>query len=190
MFNSYLNENLQGRWIGRASDNDNVLLKWPPRSPDLTPCDFFSMGLCERTGLYPPLFLQAQRNLSRESLRCWRMLCKTCYSVFGRKDHGFGWGMIRGGSEQLFWRPGGKNGIEQEIQRDVDFITVFSKLHKFSICALPVTRHTASRWSSSCQIRCSMSCVTFSSASVILCLSSSRLVGRGGDIDQSFHIAP
>lgn len=51
---TYLNENLPGRWIGRASDNDNVLLKWPPRSPDLTPCDFFSMGLCERTGLYPP----------------------------------------------------------------------------------------------------------------------------------------
>ncbi len=31
----------------------------------------------------------------------------------GRKDRGFGWGMIRGGGEQLFWRPGGKNGIEQ-----------------------------------------------------------------------------
>lgn len=24
-----------------ASDNDNVLLKWPAHSPDLTPCEFF-----------------------------------------------------------------------------------------------------------------------------------------------------
>ena len=31
----------------------------------------------------------------------------------GRKDRGFGWGMIRGGGDQLFRRPGGKNGIEQ-----------------------------------------------------------------------------
>ena len=37
---AYLNDNLP--WIGRASGEDNVMLKWPPRSPDLTPCDFFS----------------------------------------------------------------------------------------------------------------------------------------------------
>ena len=39
---AYLNDNLPGRWIGRAGGEDNVMLKWPPRSPDLTPCDFFS----------------------------------------------------------------------------------------------------------------------------------------------------
>ena len=33
----------------------------------------------------------------------------------GRKDRGFGWGMIRGGGEQLFCRPGGKNGIEESV---------------------------------------------------------------------------
>ncbi|KAK7073607.1 hypothetical protein SK128_017722, partial [Halocaridina rubra] len=38
----YLNENLPGRWIGCAGDENNVLLKWVPRSPDLTPCDIFS----------------------------------------------------------------------------------------------------------------------------------------------------
>ena len=38
-----LNDNLTGRWIGRASGADNVMLKLPRRSPDLTPCDF----LCE-----------------------------------------------------------------------------------------------------------------------------------------------
>ena len=40
---AYLNDNLP-RWIGRASGEDNVMLKWPQRSPDLTPCDFFLWG--------------------------------------------------------------------------------------------------------------------------------------------------
>ena len=24
-------------------------VEWPPRSPDLTPCDFFSLGICEKS---------------------------------------------------------------------------------------------------------------------------------------------
>lgn len=40
----YLNTHLPHRWIGRASEDDVPLLKWPPRSPDLTPCDFFLWG--------------------------------------------------------------------------------------------------------------------------------------------------
>ena len=51
----YLNENLPSRRIGRAGSGDSVLLKWPFRSPDLTPCDFFSSGLCESFSLHPPL---------------------------------------------------------------------------------------------------------------------------------------
>ena len=50
---AYLNDNLPRRWIGRASDEDNVMLKWPPRSPD--PLRFFSLGICEDFGLCPPL---------------------------------------------------------------------------------------------------------------------------------------
>jgi hypothetical protein len=42
---AHLNANLPGRWIGRAPDNYSLLLlPWPPRSPDLTPCDFFLWG--------------------------------------------------------------------------------------------------------------------------------------------------
>lgn len=41
---SYLNNLLPQRWIGRACDDDLTLLTWPPRSPDLTPCDFFLWG--------------------------------------------------------------------------------------------------------------------------------------------------
>ena len=37
---NFLNETLPHRWIGRAVNNDQHLLLWPPRSPDLTPCDF------------------------------------------------------------------------------------------------------------------------------------------------------
>lgn len=37
---AYLNEIFEDRWIGRASP----FLTWPPRSPDLTPMDFFVWG--------------------------------------------------------------------------------------------------------------------------------------------------
>ena len=40
----YLNDTLAHRWIGRASQDGSPLLPWPPRSPDLTPCDFFLWG--------------------------------------------------------------------------------------------------------------------------------------------------
>ena len=37
----YLNANVHDRRIGCAGNDDYVLLHWPPRSPDLTPCNFF-----------------------------------------------------------------------------------------------------------------------------------------------------
>ena len=36
----WLNEKMPQRWMGRGSSN----MPWPPRSPDLTPCDFFMWG--------------------------------------------------------------------------------------------------------------------------------------------------
>ena len=38
---AYLNENLPVKCIRRAGSDDSVLLKRPPQSPDLTPCDSF-----------------------------------------------------------------------------------------------------------------------------------------------------
>jgi hypothetical protein len=37
----YLNTVLTGRWIERASGNDQLLMLRPPRSPDIKPCGFF-----------------------------------------------------------------------------------------------------------------------------------------------------
>ena len=34
----FLNNELQGRWLGRGGP-----LEWPARSCDITPCDFFSL---------------------------------------------------------------------------------------------------------------------------------------------------
>ena len=36
---NYLNEHLEGKWIGRRG-----AIEWPARSPDLTPLDFFLWG--------------------------------------------------------------------------------------------------------------------------------------------------
>ena len=47
---TFLNEHLPNRWIDHAGQNDEVFCKWPPRSPDLTVCDF-SFGVRERQSL-------------------------------------------------------------------------------------------------------------------------------------------
>ena len=49
-----MNENPPGRWIGHAENDDKVLLKWPPRSPDLTPRDFL-WGYVKGLVYVPPL---------------------------------------------------------------------------------------------------------------------------------------
>jgi len=37
----YLNRDLPKRWIGHTGKEDDAWMRWPPLSPDLTPCDFF-----------------------------------------------------------------------------------------------------------------------------------------------------
>lgn len=39
---AFLDQHLGNRWVGRGVQPTN--LSWPPRSPDLTPCDFFLWG--------------------------------------------------------------------------------------------------------------------------------------------------
>ncbi|EZA47877.1 hypothetical protein X777_15252, partial [Ooceraea biroi] len=42
----FLNNTFPNRWIGRGGP-----VAWPPKSPDLNPCDFF-VGLHEKFGIY------------------------------------------------------------------------------------------------------------------------------------------
>jgi hypothetical protein len=49
-----LNEHLSNRWIGRAGHADSALMKWPPRSPDLTPCDLILRGHIKDLVYVPP----------------------------------------------------------------------------------------------------------------------------------------
>ncbi|PNF28849.1 hypothetical protein B7P43_G04437 [Cryptotermes secundus] len=51
----FLNESLPQRWIGRMGNEDLALQFWPPRSPDLTPCDFFLWGFVKDEVYVPPL---------------------------------------------------------------------------------------------------------------------------------------
>jgi len=61
----------QQRWIGRAAKGDNHLLSWPPRSPDLTPCDFFLWGFVKGSVYVPPLptFLKELRDRITHALQ-------------------------------------------------------------------------------------------------------------------------
>jgi hypothetical protein len=60
-----LNRVLPQCWIGRHGPNDNPLLWWPPRSPDLTPCDFFLWGYVKDTVYVPPLSRNLQELQNR-----------------------------------------------------------------------------------------------------------------------------
>jgi hypothetical protein len=52
---SELNDGLPNRWIGRAGPDDDELLHWPQRLPDLTLCDFFLLGFLKDKVFMPPL---------------------------------------------------------------------------------------------------------------------------------------
>lgn len=40
----WLDLNFPLRWMGRGSKENPAPFRWPPYSPDLTPCDFFLWG--------------------------------------------------------------------------------------------------------------------------------------------------
>lgn len=51
----WLNDVVPDRWIGRKGPNDRACFAWPPRSPDLTPCDFYLWGFIKDHVYVPPL---------------------------------------------------------------------------------------------------------------------------------------
>ena len=46
--------------IGRTGQEEDALMRWPPRSPDLTPYDFFFWGSVKDTVFVPPLAANLQ----------------------------------------------------------------------------------------------------------------------------------
>ena len=50
----FLNQYLPQRWIGCGTVDDQMLLAWPPRCPDATPCDFFQWSYVKYQ-VYVPL---------------------------------------------------------------------------------------------------------------------------------------
>ena len=59
-------KNLPQRWIRRFGQEDVALIRWPPKSPDLTPCDIFLWGFVKYTDFVPPVPL-IFRNLTTVS---------------------------------------------------------------------------------------------------------------------------
>jgi hypothetical protein len=52
----YINTGLPGRWMGRASGNDQPLLLWPPEVPWYYALWFFFLwGICQRPGIRPTI---------------------------------------------------------------------------------------------------------------------------------------
>jgi hypothetical protein len=49
------NATLTDHWIGRAGAAHVEWMKWPSRSPDLTPCDFSLWGYVKEQVFVPPL---------------------------------------------------------------------------------------------------------------------------------------
>jgi hypothetical protein len=47
--------NFATKWIGRTGQEDDALMRWPHRSPDLIPCEFFFWRFVKDTAFVPPL---------------------------------------------------------------------------------------------------------------------------------------
>ena len=75
----FLNEHLPKR-IGCAGQNEQVFCKWPPRSPDLTVCDFFLWGYVKDRVNVSPHYPQPWMNCRNASLqlltRSRRICCR------------------------------------------------------------------------------------------------------------------
>ena len=73
----YLNTVLPGRWIGRASGNDQPLMLWSPKSLDIN-LVIFSLGICQRPSIRPTIatwrrWPKGMDHCSSEEYRCSRV---------------------------------------------------------------------------------------------------------------------
>ena len=67
---AYIKDNQPRRWIGRVGGKDNVMLKWPPRSPNLTtPAIFFLWGYVKILVYVPPSSCKCKRAQTKNRCR-------------------------------------------------------------------------------------------------------------------------
>ena len=82
-----LNCVLQQRWIGRAAKGDNHLLPWPPRSPNLTPCDLFLWGFVKDSVYVPPLPMSLNELRDRITRVLQTITADTLHRVWDEFDY-------------------------------------------------------------------------------------------------------
>jgi hypothetical protein len=78
---------LPQRWIGRAANGDNNLFPWPPRSPDLTPCDFFVWGFVRDSVYVPPLATPIQELSDRITHALQAITADRLHRVWDESDY-------------------------------------------------------------------------------------------------------
>ena len=66
------------RWIGRSTDENMALTCWPPRSQDLTPCDFFLWGCIKDRVFVPPLPVSLNELKHNSCCKCWQRYAQVC----------------------------------------------------------------------------------------------------------------
>jgi hypothetical protein len=84
----YLNTRLLGQWIGRA-----VPIEWPPRSPDLTPLDFFLWGFIKGRVFVPSLPANVVQLQTRVTAAVAEVTPEMLCSVW--EDNDYRWGVCR-----------------------------------------------------------------------------------------------
>jgi hypothetical protein len=84
-FLCHLNTTLPQRWIGCTSkcNKDAALIPWPPRSPDLIPCDFFLWGYV-KDKLYVACYQEIYHSFNKESWLQLIPLMFICCNMCGK----------------------------------------------------------------------------------------------------------
>jgi hypothetical protein len=120
-------QHLLQNWIGRTTADYQAILRWPPRSPDLTPSDFCLMlktlSLCR---FYQRICLSCEDELSLPSQKSIVICC----SGYGRK-----------------WIIGLTSGLSQSAERHSNYGVCGINLESFSF-QLQVTCYNPFRRSS------------------------------------------
>jgi hypothetical protein len=100
----HMNAHLPWRWIGRAGANDVVWCRWPPRSPDLTPCDFFLWGYIKDKVSVPPLPRSLPELRQRFTTAIASITRDTLHKVWDELDYRFDiCRMTRGAYMESLW---------------------------------------------------------------------------------------